>query len=55
MVTTAGYPFLSPTIGLTHGVHGLGDLVGISVHTTESVITDVEEYLDRLNASLGPA
>jgi hypothetical protein len=54
VIMTAGYPFLSPTIGLTHGVHGIGDLVGISVNTTESVIPDIDDYLDRLNAGLGP-
>ena len=54
VIMTAGYPFLSPTIGLTHGVHGIGDMVGISVNTTESVVPDIDDYLDRLNAALGP-
>ena len=51
---TAGYPFQSPTIGLTHGVHGIGDMIGISINTTESIISDIDDYMDRLNAALGP-
>ncbi|MGY4708619.1 WS/DGAT domain-containing protein [Mycolicibacterium sp. CBM1] len=51
---TAGYPFLTPTIALTHGVHGIGDMVAISVHTRESVMPDIADYLDRLNAGLRP-
>lgn len=54
VIMTAGYPFASPTIGLTHGVHGIGDMVGISVNTTESIIPDIDDYMDRLNAALGP-
>ena len=54
VIMTCGYPFLTPNIGLTHGVHGIGDVVAISVHTTESVITDIDGYLDRLTASLRP-
>ena len=48
---TAGYPFLTPNIGLTHGVHGLGNMVAISVNTTESIIPDIDHYIDRLTAS----
>ena len=54
VIMTAGYPFLTPTIGLTHGVHGIGDMVGISVNTTASVISDIEGYIDRLNFGLRP-
>ncbi|MFN8033362.1 MAG: WS/DGAT domain-containing protein [Mycobacterium sp.] len=54
VIMTAGYPFASPTIGLTHGVHGIGDMVGISVNTTESITPHIDDYLDRLNAALGP-
>lgn len=48
---TVGYPFLTPNIGLTHGVHGGGDMVAISVNTTESIIPDTDHYIDRLTAS----
>lgn len=54
VIMTAGYPFLTPNIGLTHGVHGIGDMVAISVNTTESIISDIDDYLDRLTASLRP-
>lgn len=54
VVMSAGYPFLTPNIGLTHGIHGIGEMVGISVNTTPSNIADIEEYLDRLNFGLRP-
>ena len=54
VIMTAGYPIASPTIGLTHGVHGIGDMIGISINTTESIISDIDDYMDRLNAALGP-
>jgi hypothetical protein len=43
---TAGYP------GLTHGVHGIGDTVAVSVHAAESAIGDVDEYVSRLDSAL---
>jgi len=43
---------LSPMMGLTHGVHGIGDTVAVSVHAAESAIGDVDEYVARLNAAL---
>jgi hypothetical protein len=49
---TAGYPALSPMMGLTHGVHGMGDTVAVSVHAAESAIGDVDEYVARLDAAL---
>jgi hypothetical protein len=52
VVFTAGYPALSPMMGLTHGVHGIGDTVAISVHTAESVLADLDDYFDRLAAAL---
>ena len=52
VVLTAGYPALSPMMGLTHGVHGIGDTVAISVHAAESAIGDVDAYVDRLDAAL---
>jgi hypothetical protein len=53
VVMTAGYPGLSPMMGLTHGVHGIGDTIAISVHAAESAIGDVDAYLERLEAALG--
>jgi hypothetical protein len=52
VVLTAGYPGLSPMMGLTHGVHGIGDTVAISVHAAESAIGDIDAYVERLDAAL---
>lgn len=52
VVLTAGFPALSPVMGLTHGVHGLGDTVVISVHAAESAISDIDVYLGLLDAAL---
>jgi hypothetical protein len=54
-VFTAGFPALSPMMGLSHGVHGLGGVVAISVHTASSVLdaAALEDYLGRLDHALG--
>ena len=52
VVLTAGYPGLSPMMGLTHGVHGIGDTIAISVHAAESAIGDVDAYVVRLESAL---
>jgi hypothetical protein len=52
VVLTAGYPGLSPMMGLTHGVHGIGNTIAISVHAAESAIGDVDAYVDRLESAL---
>ena len=52
VVLTAGYPGLSPMMGLTHGVHGIGDTIAISVHAAESAIGDVDAYVERLSAAV---
>ncbi|WP_077079901.1 WS/DGAT domain-containing protein [Mycobacterium numidiamassiliense] len=49
---TATYPPLSPAMGLTHGVHGIGETIAISVNAAESAIADIDDYLDRLDAAL---
>jgi hypothetical protein len=51
-VVTAGYPGLSPMMGLSHGVHGIGDTVAISVHAAESAVGDIDAYVARLDAAL---
>ena len=51
-VLTAGFPALSPMMGLTHGVHGIGDTVAISVHAASAAV-DVDGYCDRLAHALG--
>ncbi len=52
VVLTAGYPGLSPMMSLTHGIHGIGDTIAISVHAAESAIGDVDAYVERLEGAL---
>ena len=52
VLLTAGCPALSPAMGLTHVVHGIGDTVSISVHAAESAVGDIDDYLARLDAEL---
>ena len=52
VVLTSGYPALSPMMGLTHGVHGIGDTVAISVHAAASAVPDIDAYLALLDAAL---
>ena len=52
VVLTAGFPGLSPMMGLTHGVHGIGDTIAVSVQAAESAIGDVDGYLQRLTREL---
>ena len=46
------YPALSPVMGLTHGVHGIGDTVAISVHAAESAVPDIDAYVRLLDEAL---
>jgi hypothetical protein len=39
-------------MSLTHGVHGIGDVLAISVHA-DPVNIDVDDYLQRLRSALG--
>ncbi|MGZ4564898.1 MAG: WS/DGAT domain-containing protein [Mycobacterium sp.] len=52
VVLTAGYPALSPVMGLTHGVHGIGDTIAVSVHAAESAVPDIDAYVRLLDAAL---
>ncbi|MCV7349324.1 DUF1298 domain-containing protein [Mycobacterium parmense] len=52
VVLTAGYPALSPVMGLTHGVHGIGDTVAVSVHAAASAVPDIDNYMRLLDAAL---
>jgi len=51
VILTAGYPALSPMMALTHGVHGIGTTVAVSVHADATVI-DVDDYTERLHEAL---
>jgi len=56
VVLTAGYPMLSPVMGLTHGVYGIGDTIAISVHAAQSAFqsegADIDVYAALLDAAL---
>ncbi len=52
VLLTAIYPALSPAMGLTHGVGGVGDTIVVSVLAAESAIGDIDEYVARLDAEL---
>lgn len=49
---TAGFPAIGSVMHLTHGVHGLGDTVTISVHADPVAVPDLDAYVDRLRAAL---
>jgi WS/DGAT C-terminal domain len=48
----AAFAGLSPMMGLTHAVCGVGDTIAISVHAAESAIGDVDTYVERLERAL---
>ncbi|KUI37189.1 hypothetical protein AU195_19005 [Mycobacterium sp. IS-1496] len=52
VVLTTGCPSVSPMMGLTHGVHGIGDTVAVSVHAAESAVGDIDAYVSRLAGAL---
>ncbi|NMO02086.1 DUF1298 domain-containing protein [Gordonia sp. TBRC 11910] len=49
---TTGFPALSSMQGMTHGVHGIGSSVAISVTTSRSVVSDVDAYVAHLRREL---
>ncbi|WP_067663986.1 WS/DGAT domain-containing protein [Nocardia miyunensis] len=49
---TAGFPALGTVMHLTHGIHGLGDKVTVSIHADPAVIPDIDVYADLLNVAL---
>jgi hypothetical protein len=48
----AAFPGLSPMVGLTHCVTGVGSTISVSVYAAESAIGDIDAYVDRLEAAL---
>ncbi len=54
VVLTAGFPALSPMMGLTHGVYGIGDTIVVAVHASDSVMTEaqLDDYVDTLTRAL---
>lgn len=51
VVLSAGFPALSPTVGFTHGVHGIGDVVTLSIVTSDDVM-DADAYTDCLREAV---
>lgn len=49
---TAGFPALSPAMGLTHGVHGIGDTVTITVVAGTAAVPDLDAYAHLLRVAL---
>ena len=48
----AAFPGLSPMVGLTHCVTGVGKTLSISVFAAASAVGDVDAYVDRLEQAL---
>ncbi|WP_319435601.1 DUF1298 domain-containing protein [Mycobacterium sp. RTGN5] len=51
VLLAVGFSGLSPMMSLTHGVHGLGDIITISVNADPENV-DVDDYWQRLVAAL---
>ncbi len=49
---TAGFPALGAVMHLTHGLHGLGDTVTLSVHADPATVPDIDDYAERLREAL---
>ncbi|MBF6328480.1 WS/DGAT domain-containing protein [Nocardia transvalensis] len=49
---TAGFPALGTVMHLTHGIHGLGHTITVSVHADPAVVPDPDHYAALLDASL---
>ncbi|MTE12127.1 wax ester/triacylglycerol synthase domain-containing protein [Nocardia aurantiaca] len=49
---TAGFPALGTVMHLTHGVHGLGDKLTLSIHADPAVIPDIDHYAVLLESAL---
>lgn len=49
---TAGFPALSPMMGVTHGVYSIGDTMTVSVHSSPRVMPDPENYEALLREAL---
>ncbi|MFD6464070.1 hypothetical protein, partial [Streptomyces roseolus] len=49
---TSGFPAIGSVMHLTHGVHGLGDTITVSVHADSEALPDIDVYADLLRAAL---
>ncbi|WP_268810418.1 wax ester/triacylglycerol synthase domain-containing protein [Williamsia sp. Leaf354] len=51
-VMVAGFPCLSPDIGIGLGIYGLGTTVTLGVLTSPDAVPDADEYVDLLRSAL---
>lgn len=49
---TGGFPAIGSVMHLTHGVHGLGDTVTVSIHADTAALPDIDNYVDLLRDAL---
>lgn len=49
---TGGFPALGSVMHLTHGVHGLGNTITVSVHADPAALPDLDTYVDLLRTTL---
>ncbi|MFI9505645.1 wax ester/triacylglycerol synthase domain-containing protein [Nocardia sp. NPDC052566] len=49
---TAGFPAIGSVMRLTHGVHGIGDTVTVSVHADAAALPDLDRYTELLRTAL---
>lgn len=49
---TGGFPALGAVMHLTHGIHGMGETVTLSLHADPAVIPDPDSYTDHLRAAM---
>lgn len=49
---TAGFPALGTVMHLTHGLHGLGDTLTLSIHADPAVLPDMDAYASLLDSAV---
>ncbi len=49
---TGGFPAIGSVMRLTHGIHGLGDTVTLSLHADSGTLPDIDIYTDLLRAAV---
>lgn len=49
---TGGFPALGTVMHLTHGIHGMGDTVTLSLHADPVVVPDLDTYAEYLRTAL---
>ncbi|MGW5388039.1 wax ester/triacylglycerol synthase domain-containing protein [Nocardia sp. NPDC003963] len=49
---TGGFPALGAVMHITHGIHGLGETVTLSLHADSAVLPDPDVYAGHLRAAL---